>query len=266
MSNCLRLNNIDFSYGRRPVLHSLSFFMKEGEILGILGPNGAGKTTLLKCLLRTVSPQNGEIMLFEKPHNRFTQSDISQLLSYVPQEIGIPFPFTVYEVVMMGRYPHLTPFTIEGRKERERVEETLEQIRLKDSATRPFNELSGGEKQRVLLARAMVQDARLMLLDEPTSNLDVQNVTILLNLLLERRIQTGQSILFVTHDLNLASALADRLILLKDGSSCADGPPETILTMAHIKNLYETEVRIIHDPATDTRFFAYHIEKPQTRR
>ncbi len=257
MNTCLAYHNVSFSYGERAVLRRISFSMDKGEILGILGPNGAGKTTILKCLLKTVSIKEGTINLFNKALTHYSQMEASRLISYVPQEINIPFSFSVSEVIMMGRYPHKSPISIEGDAERCLVEKTLLQIEGQSLAHRPFNELSGGEKQRILLARAMVQDTPLMLLDEPTSNLDIKNITMLLKILQERRNNTGQSILFVTHDLNFCASLADKAVLLKDGDILATGKPKDVLTPDNLRRLYETDVRIIEDAATGERFFTY---------
>ncbi len=257
--DCLRISDLSFSYGERPALRDISLTVKEGEILGILGPNGAGKTTLLKCLLRTVTPRDGDIELLGKSISEYDPVELARKVSYVPQETGMPFPFSVFEVVVMGRYPHCAPLTFESASERELVHKILRRTHTEEFADRLFNELSGGEKQRVLLARAIAQDAPLMLLDEPTSNLDIKHMTILLRLLIERREETGMTLIFVTHDLNLATAFADRVALIKQGEIKATGSPSEVLTPARIQSIYDTEVSIVKDPETSVQYFALNL-------
>jgi iron complex transport system ATP-binding protein len=227
----------------------------------MLGPNGAGKTTLLKCLLRKEKPQKGDIQLWGKSLDEYKQEELARLISYVPQEAEMPFSYKVFEVVMMGRYPHSSPLSIEGDKEIRLIHELLEKTGMDKFADRSFNELSSGEKQCVLLVRAMVQEAPLMLLDEPTSNLDIKHTTMLLQLIVNRQKETGQTLLFVTHDLNLASSLVDRLILIKNGMLLIHGTPADLLSKENIRELYDTEIRIITDQETGDRFFGYHLDR-----
>ncbi len=257
----LMIRDVTFAYGARSVIRDVSFTVKRGEIVGILGPNGAGKTTLLKCILRKERIKTGDIHILGKSLGEYEQQELGRFVSYVPQEIAFPFPFTVFQVVMMGRYPHRPPLDFETPKERELIENILRKTRTMEFADRPLNELSGGEKQRVLIARALAQEAPLMLLDEPTSNLDIRHTTEILNLLFDRRKETGHTLLFVTHDLNLAAILADRLILLKNGEFLGSGVPNEILTPEKIRELYEINVRIMQDPDTGVRLFGYHIDK-----
>jgi iron complex transport system ATP-binding protein len=256
----LGIHNVSFGYGDRAVLREVSFTVDKREIVGILGPNGAGKTTLLKCILRKEKTGKGDIQILGKSLNQYEQQELGRFISYVPQEIAFPFPYTVFQIVMMGRYPHSSPFDFETGKERELIENVLRKTRTMEFADRPFNEISGGEKQRVLIARALAQEAPLMLLDEPTSNLDIRHTTQILTLLFERRKETGHALLFVTHDLNLAVSLADRVILLKNGEMLGSGPPQEILTLEKIRELYEVNVKILNDPVTGFRLFGYEFK------
>jgi len=255
----LGIHSVSFGYGDRAILREISFTVGNGEIVGILGPNGAGKTTLLKCILRKERIGKGDIQILGKSLSEYGQQDLGRFISYVPQEIAFPFPYTVFEIVMMGRYPHHSPYDFETTQERDQIENVLHKTRTMEFADRPMSELSGGEKQRVLIARALAQEAPLMLLDEPTSNLDIRHTTQILALLFERRKETGHALLFVTHDLNLAARLADRIILLKNGEMLGSGPPQEILTSEKIRELYETPVRILQDPDTGFRLFGYQI-------
>lgn len=260
MDNCLEVRNISFAYGRRTVLKDISFTARKGEILGILGPNGAGKTTLLKCLLRKEKIKEGELILWGKHIITYEQNEIARLVSYVPQEIFIPFPFTVFEIIMMGRYPHHAPLSLETNAEADVAQSILRETHTLELSGRFFNELSGGEKQRVLLARALAQKAPMMLLDEPSSNLDIKHITQLLGLLRKARKDRETTLIFVTHDLNLASCLADRLILLKQGSLHAMGKPGDIMTLSCISELYDVEVKMMEDPKTGMPIFTYPLD------
>jgi iron complex transport system ATP-binding protein len=260
LDNCLEMKNVSFSYGTRSVLKDISFAAQKGEILGILGPNGAGKTTLLKCLLRKEKIKGGEMTLWGKRIAEYEQSEISRLISYVPQETFIPFSFTVFEVIMMGRYPHHAPLSLETNEEADIAQSILSETHTLGLSHRYFNELSGGEKQRVLLARALSQKTPLMLLDEPSSNLDIKHITQLLGLLRKARKDRGTTLIFVTHDLNLASSLADRLILLKDGTLQTMGKPADILTLSCIRNLYDSEIKMVEDPQTGMPIFTYPLD------
>lgn len=260
MENCLEITNISFSYGTRSVLKDISFSAHKGEILGILGPNGAGKTTLLKCLLRKEKIKEGKMTLWGKNIEIYQQSEISRLISYVPQEIFIPFSFTVFEVIMMGRYPHHAPLSLETYEEEVVAHSILSETHTLELSHRYFNELSGGEKQRVLLARALSQKTPLMLLDEPSSNLDIKHITQLLGLLRKARKESGTTLIFVTHDLNLASSLADRLILLKEGVIHAVGKPCDILTLSCIRILYDSDIKMVEDPHTGMPIFTYPLD------
>ncbi|MBN1902771.1 ABC transporter ATP-binding protein [Candidatus Sumerlaeota bacterium] len=260
MDNCLEVKNVSFAYGARQVLKNISFTVEKGEILGILGPNGAGKTTLLKCVLRKERIREGEITLWGKKIISYEQNEIARLVSYVPQEIFIPFSFTVFEVIMMGRYPHHSPTSFETSEEAEMAKAVLRETDTWDLSNRFFNELSGGEKQRALLARALAQQAPLMLLDEPNSNLDIRHISQLLNLLRKSRKDRNATLVFVTHDLNLASCLADRLILIKEGSLHAIGKSRDILTPSSIRALYDVEINMIEDPETGAPIFTYPLD------
>jgi len=259
VKECLRLQDVSFTYGRGPVLEGVSFSALTGEILGILGPNGAGKTTLLKCLLRSETPDQGTIEIMGRDIGDYSQRELAGRISYVPQEMTMPFPYTVSEVAMMGRYPHLAGYSLETEKDGRIVMDTLEKTDTLELRDRLFNELSGGEKKRVVLARAMIQDAPIMLLDEPTANLDIRHITLLLESMLELRREKGRTLVFVTHDLNIASTIADRLILLKQGRIAAMGAPGEILDIERIRQVYETGVKMITDPETDRPFYGYRL-------
>lgn len=253
--SCLSTENLSFSYGSIQALSNINLEVEEKEIVGILGPNGAGKSTLLRCILRK-NENHGKIKLFNKNIEEYTDTEISRLVSYVPQETSLPFSFTVRQVVNMGRYPHQPSFSPERDKNTERTAEAMKAARISELADRPFNHLSGGEKQRVLLSRSLAQDSYLMLLDEPTANLDIRHISLFTNLLKERNAEQNGAIVLVTHDLNLASNLAHRIVLMKEGRIIASGTPKEIMNPENIEQAYETRVRMIKDE--DRRFFTYY--------
>jgi len=257
---CLEITNLDFSYGEIPALSDISFGVNKGEVLGIIGPNGAGKTTLLKCLLKSAIPKCGSISLLGKPLSEYSSEQLARLVSYVPQETTVPFAFTVLDIVQMGRYPHYSPFESGIKKDPSLIQPILKHTGLSDLKDRSFNELSGGEKKRVLLARAFAQDSPFLLLDEPGSNLDIKHISSLLKILLTKQKQKNQTILFVTHDLNLAMTLANRLILLKRGAIIKKGTPGDTLTLETIRELYDVSVRIIEDKDSGAKFFSYRLD------
>jgi cobalamin transport system ATP-binding protein len=256
----LKITGLNFSYGTRSVLRDLSFSLNAGEILAVLGPNGAGKTTLLKCLLQKEKASSGNINVMGKDLSEYSGEKLATVFSYVPQETGVPFPYTVLEIIMMGRYPHYSQLTFLQESDRGFINDILKKTDTLELKERPFNELSGGEKQRVLVARSLVQDAEIILLDEPTSNLDIRHITDMLRILLKRKNETGKSILFITHDVNLASSFADRAILMKNGTITNSGTVQEILTLENIRNLYETDISIIKDPEKKITYFGYNID------
>jgi iron complex transport system ATP-binding protein len=228
-----------------------------GDIVGILGPNGSGKTTLLRMLAGTRHPQRGSVTLDGAPLTRFSRTALARRMAVVPQETQLAFDYTVSEVAMMGRYPHLGPFEIEGPADLAVVEETLTStgtVHLKD---RLFSTLSGGEKQRVVIAAALAQiDPRMhgapgeetpgvLLLDEPTASLDLgyqlEVAFLLKNLHEDRRV----AIVISTHDLGLAGTLCERLVLVRDGLVVAEGPTDEVLTPAHVRQVYGVDVDIV---------------------
>ncbi|HPB30020.1 MAG TPA: ABC transporter ATP-binding protein [Candidatus Sumerlaeota bacterium] len=266
MTVCLSMTNVCFSYAKQPALNRVTFEARRGDILAILGPNGAGKTTLLKCLLKSLAPHEGSIEVLGRPLDALSAEEIGRLFSYVPQEVSMPFPYTVREVVSMGRYPLTPRFHEETREGHDRLEDSLARTRLSPLADRTFNDLSGGEKQRVLLARALAQEAPVMLLDEPTSSLDIRHAALVTEILLDVRKTFDRTILFVTHDLNLASVLADRVILMREGAVLASGDVSGVMIPEMIRAAYDTDVRTIADPETGhVFFFSVKDNRPRER-
>ena len=235
------------TYGERVVLHGLDFHVGEGELVGLLGPNGSGKTTLLHCLSRVVRLHSGSVTVAGRELSTYPMKELARVEASVPQRLEISFPFKCIEVVLMGRYPHQHAF---GSNSDEDLAVAMEAMRLTDTldlAQRRITEISGGEAQRVIIARALAQEAKIMLLDEATANLDVAHKMQMFDLFLEKNKQGG-TFLCAMHDLNLASLYCQRLIFLKQGRIRVDGPTMGTFTEENLSNIYETEVRIIPHP------------------
>jgi iron complex transport system ATP-binding protein len=252
----LQAADLFFAYaGRSPVLRGVSMELPDGGFVGILGPNGSGKTTLLRALAGVVRPARGYVRLDDQDLASISRQTLARRMAVVPQETHLAFDYTVLEVVMMGRYPHLGTFEIEGPGDFAMAREALAATGTADLEDRPFDSLSGGEKQRVIVAAALAQIAAaegngILLLDEPTVALDLAYQLELGTLLLELQRRVPIAIAVSTHDLNFAAGLCRSLVLLKNGSVLAAGPTDGVLTAANIRTLYEVDAEVTRHPAT----------------
>lgn len=240
----------DLSVDRGPttVLDTVSATVAAGEFVGVVGPNGAGKTTLLRTILGALTPASGRVTLDGDRVTELSSRAVSRRLAAVPQRTGIAFEFTVREVVEMGRHPH-TP-RLGSDPDPDRVDAAMHRTEVTHLADRPIDAVSGGERQRVLLARAIAQDAPGLLLDEPTASLDVNHQVRTLDLVADLA-AADRTVVAAIHDLNLAARYCDRLLLLADGDIVARGPPETVLTPAAIETAFGTRAVVRPDPLTD---------------
>jgi iron complex transport system ATP-binding protein len=244
----IRAENINFSYATKPVMEDVSFAIDEAQIVAIIGPNGSGKTTLLKIINGTLFPDAGQMLVDGKDTSRWSRKDIAQKVAIVPQETAVIFPFFAEEIVLMGRFPHLSNYRFEDKKDYRIVHEAMEKTDTLAFASRRFDELSAGERQRVLIARALAQEPKVLLLDESTVFLDLKHQAQFLALL--RQLNTVQqlTVIFVTHDINLAAQHADRIILLYSGKIYAIGKPAEVITAANIKEVYDVDSLIDQNP------------------
>jgi len=240
--------NIDFSYTEKPVMENVSFSVEEGQIAAIIGPNGSGKTTLLKIINGTLFPDAGEMLIDGKDTKEWLRKEIAKKVAIVPQDISIIFPFYAEEIVLMGRFPHLNNYRFEDKNDYKIVFEAMEKTDTLAFARRRFNELSAGERQRVLIARALAQEPKVLLLDESTVFLDLKHQVQFLTLLRQLNASEQLTAIFVTHDINLAAQNADRIILLDCGKIYAIGNPAEVITAAHIKEVYDVESLIDRNP------------------
>lgn len=250
MTHQMDIHKISCSYGDTEILHGVSFSVEKGEFLGIIGPNGSGKTTLLKAITRALSLSQGEITLNSQSIESYTIRELARRIAVVPQETEAFFDFSVRDVVLMGRTPYLGRFQIEGESDLEIAEEALKMTHLKEIADKPITALSGGEKQRVLIARALTQKPEILFLDEPTSHLDINYQLEILELVKSLSKERGITVVAVLHDLNLASEFCERLLLLKGGILQQDGAPSEVITTANIRRIYGTNVIVRKHPIT----------------
>jgi iron complex transport system ATP-binding protein len=240
------------SYRRegRDILRGVTFSVAPGELVGLIGPNGAGKSTLIKVIGGLWSGAEGAITLLDRPLARYSSRQIARVIAQVPQITALDFPFTVQQVVMMGRNPHLGRFELETDRDRRAAEDALRRTQTLDLVDRLIGTLSGGERQRVLIARALTQQPRLLLLDEPTANLDLQHQIGIMDLIRSLIQEDGLGVVAAVHDLELAARFCDRLVLVHQGTVHAEGIPDEVLTPDHIRAAYSVDARPYRDPIT----------------
>jgi iron complex transport system ATP-binding protein len=241
----LEIQGVQFSYGSVPVLEDIGLSIGDGEVLSLVGPNGSGKTTLLKCISRILKPQRGTILVEGRDVSRVELKELAHCLGYVPQSAPSSFPLTVYDTVLLGRKPHVNWKLSE--RDKEIAFGVLRLMKLDGMALRLFNELSGGEKQKVLMARALSQEPQVLLLDEPTSNLDLRHQLEVLGLIVDMVKGRGLSAVMAMHDLNLASRFSSKIVMLEHGRIYAAGKPGVVLNSDNIKKVYGVETTINSD-------------------
>ena len=253
-TTAVAMERLDFAYGKTPVLAALDLTIAAGTITGILGPNGSGKTTLVRLASAALRPTAGRIALFGDDLASLPTRERARRVAVVPQETHPVFEFTVEEIVMMGRAPHLGFLGLEAPRDRKIAKEAMERCEVAQLSSRSFRALSGGERQRVMLARALTQEARLLLLDEPTAFLDLKHRLAVYALLEKLHRDNGLTVVVVSHDINLAARHCDRLVLLKCGAIAADGTPFEVLRPEPIRAVYEVDVEIRTDPSSGRPF------------
>jgi iron complex transport system ATP-binding protein len=239
----ITVQGVTFSYRSNPSLNDISIELKNSEVLGLIGPNGSGKTTLLKCINKLLEPKQGSIMLENQSIKKMNRLEIAKHLGYVPQyHVNNADELPVYDIVLMGRRPHATWGSSE--KDSQKVWEALKTLNIEHLANRNFFELSGGEQQRVLIARSVAQEAKVLLLDEPTSNLDIRYQLEVMDLTRKLVSNERLSAVIAIHDLNLAARFCDRIVMMTDGKIFATGNPSSVLTAENIRVVYGVEVQV----------------------
>ncbi len=245
-NSILTIDTLEFSYepDQKNVLNAVSFEIKPQTITAILGPNGAGKTTLIRLLLGLSKPKKGRILLEDLPLSHYTRRELSQWMGLVPQSEYIPFEYTVLEFVVLGRAPYLGPLDLPAEKDIIISQDALKQVGIEHLEKRPIPALSGGELQLVLIARALAQQPKILLLDEPTSHLDLSNRNVTLRILNQLR-QKGTTILFTTHDPEAASLIANNLVLMRSGQVLHTGDIEETFTSQKLSETYATPIDVL---------------------
>jgi iron complex transport system ATP-binding protein len=231
-----------FEYGSRRVLDAVDVALDAGEMVGVIGPNGAGKSTLVRLLAGILRPSAGALRLRGRPLHAWNGRERARAVAVVSQDPRVDFPYTVLEVVLMGRAPHMSAMALAGPRDLEVARGALRLLEVADLEARSIDELSGGERQRVFLARALAQEPRVLLLDEPTTHLDLRHQTRLHDVARHRCRDDGLAVLTVMHDVNLAAAYCDRLILLDGGRVACAGPPAAVLDGAVLERVFGTRL------------------------
>jgi len=242
--NLVQAKDISFKYASRPIIQDLSFTILQGEVLSLLGPNGSGKTTLLKVLLGLVRPQGGTVTIQGKPLQSYSTKDLAQIIAYVPQVHRIAFSYTVEEVVQMGRVAHYGLFGRVTAHDKRIAHEAMERLKIRHLAKSRYSEISGGERQLTLIARALTQGAKILILDEPLNGLDYGNQIHVLEQI-TRLSREGYTCIKTTHFPDHALWMASRVILLNQGRIIADGKPDSVLTTEVLSALYRAEVAVV---------------------
>jgi iron complex transport system ATP-binding protein len=246
----LKLEAVAAGYGERTALRGIDLSVREGEMVGLVGPNGSGKTTVVRVASRTLPPRSGMVRIAGRDPYAMRPREVARTVAVVPQDFAPTFSFTALEVILMGRSPYLSPWGGGGADDYRRAREVTETLHIQHLTDRPVDQLSGGERQRVVLAQALAQDTPVLLLDEPTTHLDIRHVVGILDIVRGLAVSERKAVLAIFHDLNLASAYCDRLIALDRGRVVADGPPGEVLTRKFIRDVYEVEGEIVPHFAT----------------
>lgn len=249
----LKVKELEFKIADQQILNGIDLNIKEGQFVGIIGPNGSGKSTLLKNIYRVYKPSKGSISLEDTDIDTMKSKDIAKKLAILSQESSTQFDFTVKDIIKMGRYPYKSMFEDYSKKDTELVDEIIDKLSLQNHKDRSFNTLSGGEKQRVLIARALVQNTDFMILDEPTNHLDIRYQIQLLDIVKS----LGITVLAALHDINIASLYCDYILVMKDGKIIKSGTVDEIITSETIKEVYGVDSYITENPINKKRQVFY---------
>lgn len=244
------VEQLSYSYTETPLIQDLSFDFKAGELFNVVGPNGAGKTTLLYLLGGIIKPHRGQILLDDKPLPSFKRQALARIMTIIPTESNIAFDFTVHDIVSMGRYPYHSPLESLTNNDREIISEVIERTGLTKYTEKIYNQLSSGERQRVLIARALAQKTSILLMDEPTVHLDIHYQSDIYRLVQSLAHDKNLSIFMVSHDLNYTSMYSDRIMLMHEGRIVKIGIPDDILQSELLSDVYGTELSVYPHPET----------------
>ncbi|MEA3424346.1 MAG: ABC transporter ATP-binding protein [Bacillota bacterium] len=235
----IKVNNLEFAYSNEKILKDINFTVLKGQCVSILGPNGAGKSTLIKCMDGLLKCKKGEIVIDGKKLSGMSREDIAKKIAYVPQVTASIFPLKVFDMVLLGRRLHMN---LKSKKENHlKVLDALKMLSIEHLAMRNFNQLSGGQKQKVVIAKAMAQETEILLLDEAISNLDIRHQLEVMDLVKKLSSEFGITVVMILHDLNIASRFSDKIIILNNGEISANGDAKEVLTKENISSIYGIE-------------------------
>jgi iron complex transport system ATP-binding protein len=260
----LEMRNVTLGYNHHPVLRDITLKASPGEMVGLIGPNGSGKSTIIKALSRVMQPDSGKIAVNGQDIYKIPRRELACMVGVVPQLPLLPSTFTAFEIVLMGRNPHLGLFQSESRRDWDLAWQAMVKTGTDPLANRHINELSGGEIQCVLIARVLVQETQAILLDEPTANLDIGRQVEILDLIKNLCTENNLTVMAAVHDLNLAAQYCDRVILIHEGHVHAEGSPQEVITETHMREVYGAENCVYTHPANGlpTVLLGAHRNKP----
>ncbi len=248
MKSAFAVENLSYAYGSQYVLQNLSFAVPQGEMFIVIGPNGAGKTTLIKLMVGIIKTQTGQIEILQAPIGNYSQKRLAQVSAYVPQGLPVGFPFTVEETVLLGRAPHQKVLGLASQNDLEIAQQAMMFTEIGHLARRKLDQLSGGEQQRVLIARAICQQPQVILLDEPTASLDLSHQIRIMDLMEKLKTEKGVTVVMVSHDVNLAAMYGDQLLLLKAGKIVCMGSPPEVLNFKTLEETYNCKLLVDNSP------------------
>jgi len=251
----LELQQVSAGYNSTPVVAEISFAVSDGQFVGLVGPNGSGKSTVVRVMSRVLRPWAGRVILDDRNLYQLSARQAARRIAVVPQDSGYYFDYTVLEIVLMGRSPHLGRFALEGTRDYAAAEKAMRLTGITHLAARPVTATSGGERQRVAIARSLAQQPRLLVLDEPTAHLDINHQIEVLDLVRALNREQGVAVVVVMHDLNLAAQYCDHMLLLHQGRLLADGSPQQVITAQRVRQAYGAEVTVKSHPLTGRPYF-----------
>jgi iron complex transport system ATP-binding protein len=248
MKTAINIKHLSHAFGSCPVLHDLSFSITQGDFFIIIGPNGSGKTTLMRTMAGILKPHSGQMQIFGRQFSTFKRKEFARSVAFVPQGLPVDFPFTVAELALMGRAPYKSALGIETQKDYDISQQAMKFTEVEHLADRKLDQLSGGEQQRVFLARAISQEPKILLLDEPTASLDLAHQVRIMDLMERLKTEKGVTVVMVSHDINLAAMYGDQLLLLKEGRIVCMGLPGEILNFETLEETYGCALLVDESP------------------
>lgn len=248
MNPAITTSNLSHSFGKRNVLKHLSFSVEKGDFFIIIGPNGSGKTTLMKLMAGILKPRKGQIEILGLPKPSYSPRALARAVAFVPQRLPVDLPFTVREAVLLGRAPYQGTLGIERERDLEIAEQAMQFTEVDHLNSLYIGQLSGGEQQRVFIARAICQEPEIMLLDEPTAALDLAHQVKVMDLMEKLKIEKGITVIMVSHDVNLAAMYSDQVLLLKEGQVVCMGTPSEVLSFRRLEETYACKLLVDESP------------------